>query len=146
MIAQQMLRDILREGMRLRPVSPGIGVRVIGKDFYLKDKAMVIPKGSHVMFPSMVMTRSGVENPEEFRPSRWADHPDRNFLAFSTGKRNCIGQSLALAEVTWVLSRLCAKYDFEVVEEGKAEFCMTLKCVGAKLTAKHLPRSHLASQ
>lgn len=136
-LAQQMLKDILREGMRLRPVSPGIGVRMIGKDFYLKDKAIVIPKGSHIMFPSMILTRYGVENAEEFRPARWSEHPDRTFLPFSTGKRNCVGQALALAEITWVLSRLCAKYKFEVVEEGKAEFTSTLKCVGARLTAHH---------
>lgn len=145
-LAQQMLRDILREGMRLRPVCPGMGVRVIGKDFYLKEKAMVIPKGSHIMFPSMVMTRNGVDDAETFRPSRWAEHPDRTFLAFSTGKRNCIGQALALAEVTWVLSRLCAKYDFEVIDEGKPEFSSTLKCVGAKLKARHLSHRGTVSQ
>lgn len=140
-LAQQMLKDILREGMRLRPVSPGIGVRMIGKDFYLKDKAIVIPKGSHIMFPSMVLTRNGVEDPETFRPSRWTEHPDRTFLPFSTGKRNCVGQALALAEVTWVLSRLCAKYVFEVVDEGKVEFCATLKCVGARLKAHRYEKS-----
>ena len=136
-LAQQMLKDILREGMRLRPVSPGIGVRMIGKDFYLKDKAIVIPKGSYIMFPSMILTRYGVEHPEEFRPARWTEHPDRTFLPFSTGKRNCVGQALALAEITWVLSRLCAKYNFKVVDEGKAEFSSTLKCVGARLKAYH---------
>lgn len=140
-MAQQMLKDILREGMRLRPVSPGIGVRMIGKDFYLKDKAIVIPKGSHIMFPSMILTRSDVIDAEVFRPSRWAEHPTRTFLPFSTGKRNCVGQALALAEITWVLSRLCAKYDFAVEDEGKAEFCATLKCVGARLKARHWDRS-----
>jgi cytochrome P450 len=140
-MAQQMLKDILREGMRLRPVSPGIGVRMIGKDFYLKDKAIVIPKGSHIMFPSMILTRSDVIDAEEFRPSRWAEHPTRTFLPFSTGKRNCVGQALALAEITWVLSRLCAKYDFAVEDEGKAVFCATLKCVGARLKARHWDRS-----
>lgn len=142
-LAQQMLKDILREGMRLRPVSPGIGVRTIGKDFYLRDKAIVIPKGSHIMFPSMVLTRNGVQDPEDFRPSRWTEHPTRTFLPFSTGKRNCIGQALALAEITWVLSRLCAKYDFEVEDEGKAEFCATLKCVGARLKAHRWNRVQL---
>ena len=59
-----------------------------------------------------------------------------SFLLFSTGRRNCVGQSLALAEITWVLSRLCAKYDFEVIDEGHQEFCVTLKCVGATLKAR----------
>ena len=144
-LAQQMLKDILREGMRLRPVSPGIGVRMIGKDFYLKDEAIVIPKGSYIMFPSMILTRHDVKDPEVFRPSRWTEHPTRTFLPFSTGKRNCIGQALALAEITWVLSRLCAKYDFDIEDEGKAEFCATLKCVGARLKARHWDRSQAKS-
>ena len=110
---------------------------MIGKDFYLKDRAIVIPKGSHIMFPSIILTRDGIEDPEIFRPGRWNDRPDQTFLPFSTGKRNCIGQALALAEVTWVLSRLCAKYEFEVVDEGQAEFCGSLKCVGARLLARH---------
>jgi cytochrome P450 len=142
-LAQQMLKDILREGMRLRPVSPGIGVRMIGKDFYLKDKAIVIPKGSHIMFPSMILTRHDVVDAEVFRPSRWTEHPTRTFLPFSTGKRNCVGQALALAEITWVLSRLCAKYDFVIEDEGKAVFCATLKCVGARLKARRWDRSQM---
>jgi cytochrome P450 len=138
LLAQQMLKDVLREGMRLRPVNPGVGVRTTGRDFYMKDKVIVIPKGSQVLFPSMVLTRHGVEDAEEFCPSRWRDHPDKSFLLFSTGRRNCVGQSLALAEITWVLSRLCAKYDFEVVDEGHPEFCVILKCVGARLKARRV--------
>jgi cytochrome P450 len=133
--AQEMLKDVLREGMRLRPPVPGIGVRTLGRDFYLEDKSMVIPKGSQVFFPSSVMTRFDVDDAEVFRPSRWREHPDKSFLLFSTGRRNCVGQSLALAEITWVLSRLCAKYDFEVTEDGTEEFCGTMKCVGTRLIA-----------
>ena len=135
-LAQDILKDVVREGMRLRPVHPGVGMRITGRDFYLKDKLMVIPKGSQVLFPSIILTRQDVEDAEEFRPSRWQEHPDKSFLLFSTGRRNCVGQSLALAEITWVLSRLCAKYDFEVIDEGHQEFCVTLKCVGATLKAR----------
>jgi cytochrome P450 len=137
-VAQEMLKDILREGMRLRPVVSGVGVRTVGRDFYMKDKAIVIPKGSQVLFPSLLLTRHGVEDPEEFRPSRWREHPEKSFLPFSTGRRNCVGQSLALAEITWVLSRLCAKYDFTVVDEGRPEYCETLKCAGARLKARQV--------
>lgn len=132
-MAQEMLKDVLREGMRLRPPTPGIGMRTVGKDFYLKEQSIVIPKGSCVFFPSLVMTRFGIEDAESFRPSRWRDHPDKSFLLFSTGPRNCIGQSLALAEITWVLSRICAKYDLTVSKEGSAEYAGTIKCVGTRL-------------
>jgi cytochrome P450 len=138
--AQEMLKDVLREGMRLRPPVPGIGVRTIGRDFYLEEKAMVLPKGSQVFFPSLVLTRFAVEDAEEFRPSRWREHPDKSFLLFSTGRRNCVGQSLALAEITWVLSRLCAKYEFDVTDEGAMEYSGTLKCVGTRLKARYVPK------
>lgn len=134
--AQEMLKDVLREGMRLRPPVPGIGLRTTGRDFYLKDKSIVIPKGSQVFFPSLVLTRFGVEDAEEFRPARWREHPDKSFLLFSSGKRNCVGQSLAFAEITWVLSRLCAKYDFEVTDDGRTQIGATVKLVGARLRAQ----------
>jgi len=134
--AQAMLKDVLREGMRLRPPVPGIGIRTVGRDFYMKDKSIVIPKGSQIVVPSLVLTRFDVEDAEAFRPSRWRDHPDKSFLLFSTGRRNCVGQSLALAEITWVLSRLCAKYEFDVVNEGTVEYSGTTKCVGTRLKAQ----------
>lgn len=135
--AQEMLKDVLREGMRLRPPVPGIGIRTVGRDFYMQDKSVVIPKGSQIIVPSLVLTRFDVEDPESFRPSRWRDHPDKSFLLFSTGRRNCVGQSLALAEITWVLSRLCAKFEFDVASEGTIEYCgTTLKCIGTRLKAQ----------
>ena len=138
--AQEMLKDVLREGMRLRPPVPGIGIRTVGRDFYMKDKSIVIPKNSQVIFPSLVLTRFDVKDAESFRPSRWRDHPDKSFLLFSAGRRNCVGQSLALAEITWVLSRLCAKFEFDVIDEGSIEYAGTLKCIGTRLKAKSLKK------
>ena len=138
--AQEMLKDVLREGMRLRPTVPGIGIRTIGRDFYMKEKSIVIPKGSLIIIPSLVLTRFNVDDAEIFRPSRWRDHPNKSFLLFSTGRRNCVGQSLALAEITWVLSRLCAKFEFDVVDEGSIEYCGTMKCIGTRLKAKSMKR------
>ena len=139
-VAQEVLKNIIREGMRLHPVVSTSGVRTTGKDFYLKDKAMVIPKGSHVLFPSIILTRNDIDDSEEFKPSRWQSHPDKSCLLFSAGRRNCVGQSLALAEVTWVLSRLCASYTFEVESEGMEEYSVVNKCVGAKLKARRIRR------
>ncbi len=138
--AQEMLKDVLREGMRLRPPTPGIGVRTVGRDFYMKEKSIVIPKDSRVIFPSLVLTRFDVEDAESFNPSRWRDHPDKSFMLFSAGRRNCVGQSLALAEITWVLSRLCAKFEFDVVQEGSIEYSGTLKSVGTRLKATPLQK------
>jgi hypothetical protein len=87
-LAHEILKDVVREGMRLRPVLPGVGVRTTGRDFYLNDKTLVIPKGSQVLFPTMILTRHEAE------------------------------------------------YDFDVVDEGHPEFCVTMKCKGARLKAR----------
>jgi hypothetical protein len=41
--------------MRLCPVSPGIGIRIIRKDFYQRNEAIVTspPQGSYIVFLSM---------------------------------------------------------------------------------------------
>jgi cytochrome P450 len=131
-MAHIMLKDVLREGMRLHPVTPTIGVRVTGKDFYLPNKT-VIPKGSHVVFPSMILSRNKVEDAELFKPQRYRDDNEISFLLFSSGRRNCIGQSLALAEISFVLSRLCAEFTFKIVKQGKEEFGPFTRCVGTKM-------------
>jgi cytochrome P450 len=136
--AQTILKDIIRESMRLRPVLPDVGLRMTGRDFYLRDQAIVIPKGSQVIFPTILLTRYEVEDAEEFLPSRWSEHAEKSFLLFSNGRRNCVGQGLALSEIAWVLSRLCAKYDFEVADEGATSFPATRKCEGAKLKARRV--------
>ena len=133
MRAQQLLKDVLREGMRLRPVHATAGIRTLGRDWHLKRKNIVLPKGTCVIFPSFLLTRHGVEDAEEFVPSRWKDLPDKSFLSFSSGAHNCAGKGLALAEITWVLSRLCARYQFEVVDEGAPEYSVFWKCKGALL-------------
>ena len=142
MRAQEMLKDVLREGMRLRPPVSGIGIRTVGRDFYMGKKSIVIPKGSQIFVPSLVLTRFDVKDPETFRPSRWRDHPEKSFLLFSTGRRNCVGQSLALAEITWVLSRLCAKYEFEVTSKGSTEYSSgTMKCLKTRLKAQCIKKN-----
>ena len=44
----KMLKDMLREGVRLCPVSPGIGMRMKRKDIHLKNETIVTspPQGS----------------------------------------------------------------------------------------------------
>ena len=55
---------------------------------------------------------------------------------FSLGRRNCVGQSLAMIELHCFIARLCTDYDFSVVEEGVPTFQMTCTPVGARLVAK----------
>ena len=83
--------------------------------------------------------RNTYENPEAFCPNRW-DNASKEMqdghLPFSFGKQNCIGQSLATAEIYTVAARIFSEFDLEIVEEGHVDFFLTLKPVGALLKAR----------
>jgi cholestanetriol 26-monooxygenase/25-hydroxyvitamin D3 1alpha-hydroxylase len=143
-MSSTMLRNVVKEGMRLQPVAP-IQNRVINKDIIYKregnSKGFLIPKGSLVVCNHFLHCRNEkyFKDPDEFIPSRWEDASDDAIAAvmpFSVGSRNCVGQSLAMIELNCVLARLCTDYDFSVVEEGVPTYCITWKPVGARLVAK----------
>jgi len=54
-------------------------------------------------------------------------------LTFGLGNRNCIGQSLATAELDSVLPRLVARYNMHLESEGELDFFLTLKVNGARV-------------
>jgi len=57
---------------------------------------------------------------------------------FSLGKQNCLGQSLAQAETFSIVARIITKFELSVETEGKVDFFLTLKPVGAILKAVRL--------
>ena len=78
-----------------------------------------IPKDTQVILNHWAMHNDERhwEAPNEFKPSRWLDqnnhfvqgrHP--SFLPFSTGRRVCLGESLAKTEIFLILSQLMYRY------------------------------------
>ena len=63
-----------------------------------------------------------------------------NFMPFSLGKHNCIGQVLAGAHLHTIVARICSEFELTLEDEGKADFFMTLKPVGARLKATRVSR------
>jgi cytochrome P450 len=69
------------------------------KDIVYRDKKSqkeyVIPAGIVYSMTTLIShTDPDVfEDPWEFRPQRWIDHPelDKAFIGFARGSRNCIG-------------------------------------------------------
>ena len=53
------------------------------------------------------------------------------FLPFSTGKRACIGQNLALLEMKLVLATLFNSYDFELTSRVEESYYLSLKPLNA---------------
>ena len=137
------LQMAIKESMRLYPVSASGSSRVCGRDFVTKE-GWVVPKGTSVVSHIMMTHRNKkVFGPDvdEFVPSRW-EHPTQaqkdSFLLFSAGKQNCVGQSLAQAELHCIVPRILSEVELEVEEEGSITWFLTLKPIGARLKAKRV--------
>ena len=130
--------NVVRESKRIVPVAALGSIRITGRDLSFKNGSIVIPKGATCFVP-MILPHHHEEtfkDPENFRPERWEKEDDKMraaLMSFSLGNRDCIGQSLAVAEIYSVLPRLLTDYKFEVEEEGNLEHFLTLKYVGARL-------------
>mmetsp|Transcript_29395 Transcript_29395/g.64771 ORF Transcript_29395/g.64771 Transcript_29395/m.64771 type:complete len:493 (-) Transcript_29395:61-1539(-) len=133
------LQYIISEAMRLHPVTAMGSARTIGKDFVFKDgdsTDILLPKNAFVFvnFFSLFRNPKYYDDADFFRPARWANPETRvAHMPFSLGPRNCIGQTLAKAEMHTVLSDLLANYDFKVEDDGCDEYFLTLKPKGARL-------------
>ena len=86
---------------------------------------------------SFAMFRSGIRDPDLFMPERWADDDidavklSEMFIPFSTGRRACVGQTLALLELKLVLATLLHNYDFNLVSEIDDFYYLSLKPTNA---------------
>ena len=96
---------------------------------------VIIPKGSTCLLPFLALHRTapGVTDPEAFVPERWLakEKPSAeeaaeaaalrdSFMPFSLGRRNCVGQAVANAELRLVIAALCRQYEFSVVKLVRA--------------------------
>lgn len=105
------LQGLIKEGLRH---SYGVMHRLprCSPDVPIQYKQWSIPVGVPVGMSSYLMHTDPTvyERPFEFIPERWlgAVHPNmnRNFVPFSRGSRNCLGQNLAHAEINLALAVL----------------------------------------
>ena len=141
----EMLHLVIKEVMRLNPVSSGGSIRKIGRDVVYErhGQKMEIPKDSVVWIPFLLFFRDEAifDSPTKFAPKRWIN-PTRDMLdaliPFSLGKQNCIGQSLAKAEMQSIVSRIISEFELILEDEGSVSYFLTLKPVGARLKARKL--------
>jgi cytochrome P450 len=139
------LDHLIKEAMRLHPVAALGAIRETHRDFRVDD-ATIIPKGSVVFTPIFLLHRNPeyFDQPDEFLPDRWSTTTNigRNaqgaFMPFVTGPHNCLGQALATEEMRTILGHLLMNFDFEVVDEGKPDFELTMFPSGARLKARKL--------
>lgn len=109
-----LLKDCLKESLRLNPVTIGFG-RVTQHDMTIGRYE--VPKDIMVLMHNQVIGRdpSIFDDPDRFKPERWAEYRSRprierpsSFasLPFGFGPRVCIGMRLAEAQVYALTARL----------------------------------------
>ncbi len=118
------LAQTLNETMRLYPAAPILMSRRSTRAFLLGGWTM--PARTMFMVPVFLMHRDPrwFPEPQAFRPERFgADAPPiprGAFMPFGTGPRVCLGQHLALAEMTVVAAMLLQRFVL-AKREGMAE-------------------------
>ena len=117
--------------MRLCPPSPTNIPRVVGPGgLSIKDGQDIFPEGIYVGVPNFAVFRNAkyFEDPHQYVPERWmgkqeSSEPEKKapsqmaFQPFSLGPRHCIGQRLALKEMSYIIAKLVYLFDFRIVGE-----------------------------
>ncbi|KAI0534869.1 cytochrome P450 [Xylaria digitata] len=121
------LTAFINETLRLYPpvptggnrITPPAGVTINGK---------YIPGGVTIVAPKYSIHRleSSYERADRFIPERWTTQQDmvkdnRGFAPFSLGKFGCIGKSLAMIEMRFVIALLLKKFEIEFQGNDKGE-------------------------
>ncbi|XP_028040784.1 cytochrome P450 4V2-like isoform X2 [Bombyx mandarina] len=105
------------ETLRLFPPFPAV-LRMADKDLQLSSGKCVVPRGTVCAVSAMVMGRARrLWGPDaaEYRPERWLAPPHAQpaaFLAFSYGRRACIGKNYAMAILKTVLASCVRELEF----------------------------------
>jgi cytochrome P450 len=108
-------RWIIAETMRLRPPAWSLGRE---NQQELELGGYRIPKKTTLVVVQWTLHRDPRHFPDplDFRPERWKNptHPRYAYLPFSTGPRNCIGESFAWLEMMLALATLAARFHFHL--------------------------------
>jgi cytochrome P450 len=118
-----ILDAILNETFRMYPPVPSSLPRIVPKGG-ASVAGTYIAADARIGIPQYVAYRSprNFTDPEKYAPERflgdpqYADDKRSVIQPFSTGPRNCIGQSLAWAEIRTILARLVWHFDMEAVD------------------------------
>lgn len=116
------LDQVLSETMRLYPAAMAI-LREAACDMDLAG--VQVPRGTQVgiCFYALHRHRRWWDNPDEFRPDRFAPdqvrrrHPSA-FLPFAAGPHSCLGSHLAWLEAMLVLATTLRELDFTLEDSG----------------------------
>ena len=102
---------LIKEVLRWRPVTPmGVPHSPIEDDEYL---GYHIPKGATIVENQWAINTNdeNFQDPFEFRPERWLQHPDQPLCTFGLGRRTCPGKQIAQNSVFIAVARILWAYN-----------------------------------
>ncbi|XP_058822334.1 cytochrome P450 4C1-like [Topomyia yanbarensis] len=105
---------VVKESLRLLPPVSFIGRKLVEDT---EINGVIVPAGVDMTVPIYVVHRNPAvyPDPERFDPERFAESAENrrgpfDYIPFSVGSRNCIGQRYALMELKITIIRLVANY------------------------------------
>jgi len=139
------LEAALQESLRLYPPVPTI-IRELDEDITIDN--YVICKGTNIfLHPRVIHRQPDIwENPNEFNPERFysptKEHGPFDFIPFSAGPRNCIGEKFALMEEKMTVAVLVRHFRMELIDPASSvevEPSLVMKVKG-ELRMRIVPR------
>ncbi|KAH8273663.1 hypothetical protein KR018_007557 [Drosophila ironensis] len=112
-IAQMKYLDLfIKEAQRVYPSVPFIG-RYCDRDYDINGT--LVPKGTTINIPIVLLGYNDriFKDPYHFRPERFEEERPGPFeyVPFSAGPRNCIGQKFALLELKTAISKVIRSFE-----------------------------------
>ncbi|KAJ5154383.1 cytochrome protein [Penicillium coprophilum] len=130
------LNGVIQEGLRL---SLGVSSRLprVAPNDNLQYNDWVIPAGTPVSTATYFvhMNSSIFPNPEKFDPQRWITASEKGLrlekyiVAFTKGSRQCLGMSLAYAELYLTVAALFRQLDMELYDTSDDDCSFIRDCV-----------------
>ncbi|KAI4478025.1 hypothetical protein M0804_012216 [Polistes exclamans] len=128
------LDRVIKETLRLFPGGPMIG-RILSKDLRVNEN-VVIPKDCSLMLLIFSLHRNDKywKDPLTFNPDRFlpGNYDPKCFIPFSSGKRDCIGQTFAMMEMKGIVATVLRKFVVQIdnpviVKDIDLKYSLTLK-------------------
>ncbi|KAF4443309.1 putative P450 monooxygenase [Fusarium austroafricanum] len=117
------LQACMKEAMRMHPAVGQLLERVVPDEGFEISPGLHLPPGTIVGMNPWVSARDIAvygEDADTFRPERWIEADtaqlklmERNFMAFGSGARTCIGKNVSLLEMSKLVPQILRLYDVE---------------------------------
>eukprot|EP01083_Nonionella_stella_P261851 891019_1 len=127
------LRAFVHETLRISNVVP-LNPHFNDKDVTLKynGETYFIPKNTGIYINTQYIHYGGFNDSLELNLKNWIDEKGKfkmnsGFILFGMGKRNCVGQTLAMKELYYVLALLVLKYKLEVKDSNEMKKLKEMK-------------------